>query len=310
MRHSVPAAAVAALFCPLAFVLGFALFCDPAGSAQEPAAPALKPLPPTPALLPYAPQSDERWAPIESFKKEAPPLADKFERGVHKNKLGEAMPYRLYRPKVERGKKYPLVLFLHGSGGSGTDNEGQLQRANWFGSLVWALPENQAKHPCFILAPQSDVNWPPVKLVPGRLPEILPGLGAGCRQAAEIVEALMKKEPIDRARIYVTGHSMGGAGTWNMVEMRPDLFAAGVPVAGGAYLPDVKNAAKVAVWVFHGEKDDVEPVSSSREAVAALQAAGGEPLLTVYPDVEHNSFMWAYTEPALVEWLFAQKKGR
>lgn len=271
--------------------------------------PALKPSAPKPALLPSPPQSDERWARIEAFKKEAPPLAERFEKGTRASKLGEAMPYRLFRPKVEKGKKYPLVLFLHGSSGSGTDNGKQLQKANMFGALVWALPENQKEHPCFILAPQSEVNWPPVRLIPDRLPEILPGLGAGARQASEILEDLLQKEPIDRARIYVTGHSMGGAGTWNLLCHRPDLFAAGVPVAGRANLGEVAAAAKIPIWNFHGAKDPVESVESSRAALAALQAAGGHPLYTEYPDVEHNSFLWAYTEPALVSWLFAQRKG-
>jgi predicted peptidase len=271
--------------------------------------PALKPSAASPALLPSPPQSDTRWEPIEAFKKKAPPLAERFEKATHTNKLGETMPYRLFRPKVEAGKNYPLVLFLHGSSGSGTDNEKQLQKANMFGSLVWALPENQKDHPCFILAPQSDVNWPAVRLIPDRLPEILPGLGAGARQAVEILEDLLQKEPIDRARIYVTGHSMGGAGTWNLLCHRSDLFAAGVPVAGRANLGEIAAAAQIPIWNFHGIKDPVESVESSRAALAALQAAGGHPLYTEYPDVEHNSFLWAYTEPALVKWLFAQRKG-
>ena len=274
--------------------------------AQEAARPQLKPSAPTPAILPFAPFSEERGASIEAFKKEAPPLAAGFEKGTHTSALGETMPYRLFRPKVEPGKKYPRALFRDGSAGSGTDNEKQLDRANWFGSLVWALPENQKRHPCFILAPQSDVNWPPVRPTQDQLPAILPGLGAGARQALEILEDLLSKEPVDRKRIYVTGHSMGGAGTWHMLAQRPDLFAAGVPAAGRAHLESVKAAAKVPVWCFHGEKDEVESVETSRLILATLQAAGGKPLYTEYPGVKHNSFLWAYTEPALVDWLCAE----
>jgi len=260
-----------------------------------------------PALLPDPPQSDARWEPIERFKKEAPPLASKYEARTCRNSSGEVMPYRLFRPRFEPGRRYPLVLFLHGSGGSGTDNVKQLDRANWFGGLVWALPENQERHPCFVVAPQSNENWPAVRLIEGKLPEILPGPGRA-RLAIEIVERLVEELPIDRARIYVTGQSMGGAGTWHVLAQRPDLFAAGVPVCGRADLATLVRLKDIPIWNFHGVKDEIEPVESSRRAIEALRKAGGRPLYSEYPDVEHNVFMWAYTEPALIEWLFAQHR--
>ncbi len=262
----------------------------------------------TPALLLGAPRSEARWAPIERFKKVAPPLASSYEAGIYRSASGEVMPYRLFRPRVEPGRRYPLVLFLHGSGGSGTDNVKQLERANWFGGLVWALPENQARHPCFVVAPQTDVNWPAVRLIDGQLPEILPGAGRGGRLAIEIVGRLVDELPVDRDRVYVTGHSMGGAGTWHVLAQRPDLFAAGIPVCGRADLSTLPRLKDVPVWNFHGVKDEIEPVETSRRIIAALREAGGRPLYTEYPDVGHNVFMWAYTEPALVEWLFAQHR--
>ncbi len=277
-----------------------ALLTITSGRAQQ----ELKP----PALLPDAPQSDARWAPIERFKKVAPPLASSYEASTYRSVTGEVMPYRLFRPRVEPGRRYPLVLFLHGSGGSGTDNVKQLEGANGFGGLVWALPENQKHHPCFVVAPQSNVNWPAVRLIEGQLPEILPGPGLGGRLAIEIVEHLAEGLPVDPSRIYVTGHSMGGAGTWHVLAQRPDLFAAGVPVCGRADLATLPRLKDVPVWNFHGVKDEVEPVETSRRIIAAFRQAGGRPLHTEYPDVEHNVFMWVYTEPALIEWLFAQHR--
>jgi predicted peptidase len=261
----------------------------------------------TPKLLQGDPNSHARWEPIERFKKEAPPLVESFEARTYRDATGETMPYRLFKPKTEPGRLYPLVLFLHGSSGSGNDNVKQLDRSNWFGSLVWALPENQRRHPCFVVAPQSNENWPPVRLREGQLPEILLGPGRD-RLAIEIVDKLITEFPIDRKRIYVTGHSMGGAGTWHVLAQRPDLFAAGVPVCGRAHLETLPRLKAIPIWNFHGATDEVELVEVSRTAIAELRKRGGKPLYTEYPGVGHNVFMWVYTEPALVEWLFQQHR--
>ncbi len=279
-----------------------------APAAAPPAKPALKPSAPTPALLPLAPTSSQRLDRIDAVEKQVACLAAEFGKGIHVSKLGEAMPYRLFRPRVERGKKYPLVLFLHDVPGSGTENEKQLQGADALGALVWALPDVQRRHPCFVLAPQTDVGWASLKLQPGRPPEVLEGFGPGVRQAIEIVEELVGKEPVDRARIYVTGQCMGGTGTWNVVSQRPDLFAAAVPISGRANLGDLAVAYGIPLWAFIGLKDGDEPVDASRAILAAIQAEGGNPLYTEYPNVGHDAFRWAYTEPALVEWLFAQNR--
>jgi predicted peptidase len=227
------------------------------------------------------------------------------------------MPYRLFTPpRLEPGRRYPLVGFLHGSGGGGTDNVKQLQGANVFGGLVWTLPENQFRHPAFVLAPQSDVNWACTLFDPKNPPKTLAeirfcppeALGIGARLALEIIDALVRAQPIDPGRIYVTGHSMGGAGAWHMIAHRPRFFAAAVPVCGHP-LPATAAAVKdVPIWNFHGEADEVEPVVTSRVMIDAIRKAGGKPRHTEYAGVGHNVFMWAYTEPALVEWLFAQRR--
>jgi predicted peptidase len=270
-----------------------------------------------PRLLPDAPNSDRRWVPIEALKSKGPALAATFAPRVYKNAKAEQMPYRLFTPApIEPGRTYPLVVFLHGAGGSGTDNLKQLQSANLFGALTWTRPEIQQRHPAFILAPQSDVNWPCTIFDPKNPPKIPADitfcppdvLGVGARLAFEIIDHLLATLPIDKGRIYVTGHSMGGAGTWHMIAHRPRFFAAAVPVCGHP-VPSTASAVKdVPIWNFHGTADDVEPVTSSRVMIDALRKAGGHPLHTEYAEVGHNVFMWAYTEPALIEWLFAQKR--
>jgi predicted peptidase len=268
-------------------------------------------------ILPQAPDARDRQAPIDAMRSRGPALAQAFAPHMHSNAKGERMPYRLFTPaRLEPGRRYPLVVFLHGAGGSGADNAKQLQGANVFGALVWTLPENQARHPAFVLAPQSDVNWACTLFDPKNPPKTLAdirfcppeALGIGARLAFEIIDGLLGTLPIDAARIYVTGHSMGGAGTWHMIAHRPRFFAAAVPVCGHP-LPATAVAVKdVPIWNFHGEADDVEPVKTSRVMIDAIRKAGGKPRHTEYAGVGHNVFMWAYTEPALVEWVFAQKR--
>lgn len=160
----------------------------------------------------------------------------------------------------------------------------------------------------FIVAPQTNVNWPCVIIEEGKRPQLCHGMGKGARLAFEIIDKLISEHPIDTSRVYVTGHSMGGAGVWHMIAHRPRFFAAAVPVCG---LPDFTTAAivkDVPIWNFHGESDKIEPVDTSRRMIEEIVRAGGQPIYTEYPGVGHNVFMWAYTEPALVEWMFAQHR--
>jgi predicted peptidase len=263
--------------------------------------------------------SDARRAAIEALERQAPSLAKAFAPHVHLSRNGERMPYRLFSPAgLVPGRTYPLVVFLHGAGGSGTDNAKQLEGGNVFGALVWTLPANQARHPAFVVAPQSDWNWPCTIVDPKNPPKkasdiVLcpPGaLGIGARLAFEVIDHLLASLPIDHARVYVTGHSMGGAGTWHMIAQRPSLFAAAVPVCGRGHPETAPRIKDVPIWNFHGARDDIEPIASSRAMIDALREAGARPRHTEYPELGHNAFAWAYTEPALVEWLCAQRRPR
>jgi predicted peptidase len=260
----------------------------------------------TPALAPGAPTSAERMALIEAFKKQSEGLDKKFEARTHKSDW--VMPYRLFRPQATG--KLPLVVYLHGSGGLGDDNEKQLQFGNIFGTRVWLLPENQKRFPCYVVVPQTDRGWIKYDFSQqGAGPaKELPGFGDGNRLALEIVDYLSHEFPIDDRQIFVTGQSMGGAGVWNMIANRPKVFAAAAICCGSVSSEDGTNSVDTPLWDFQGDSDQSVPVSLSRARMAARRKAGGHPLYTEYPGVDHNVWQWAYTEPELVKWIFSQRR--
>ena len=258
-----------------------------------------------PSLVPGTPMSAERLAVIEDFQKRSDGLEKKYEAHTHKSDW--TMPYRLFRPATRT--KVPLVVYLHGSGGSGDDNERQLQLGNTFGTRVWLLPENQRDFPCYVVVPQTDRGWvhyDPASFDQG-VAKMIPGLGEGCRLALEVVDKLLRELPIDERRIYVTGQSMGGGGVWNLTAHRKRTFAAAVPLCASITLDDPVQSAETPLWAFHGDSDGTVPVATSRDRVAALRRAGAKPLYTEYSGVDHEVWQWAYTEPQLVKWLFAQR---
>lgn len=262
---------------------------------------------PTPPLAPGAPNSSERLALIDSFKQKSAGLEEKYEARVFKGDF--TMPYRLFRPSAKG--KLPLVVYLHGSGGQGDDNRKQLGFGNIFGTRVWLLPDNQKKFPCYVIAPQTDRGWAryDMSVDPQGPPKILPGMGDGNQMVLNIIKALTREFSIDERRIYVTGQSMGGLGVWNIVSNRPGFFAAAVPCCGSRGVDDGSGSPQTPVWAFHGAADTVVPVAISRDRIAARRKAGGDPLYTEYAGVDHNVWEWAYTEPELMKWVFAQRPG-
>ena len=226
-----------------------------------------------------------------------------LEKRVYKDEAGKSIPYRLLKPvNYDAGEKYPLVLFLHGAGERGTDNEAQLVHG------VKAFVERAEKYPCFLVAPQCpnnakwvDVDWSGDKHT---LPETM---SEPLRLSLEALDALSKEFSIDPQRIYVTGLSMGGYGTLDAVSRRPNYFAAAVPTCGGGDEAQAKRVHHVPMWFFHGAKDTAVKPERSRNMVAALKAAGGKPKYTEYPNEGHGSWVPAYKDDEMVAWLFAQK---
>lgn len=251
--------------------------------------------------------SPERMALIEAFKQRSEGLQDKYEARTYKS--DKVMPYRLFRPTAIG--KLPLVMYLHGSGGLGDDNLKQLGLGNIFGTRVWLLPDNQKRFPCYVVVPQTDTGWVNYDLSQEAqgIIKLNDGLGEGARLALEIVDELCREFAIDERRIYVTGQSMGGAGTWHMIAERPKFFAAAVACCAAQTAEDAVASLGTPLWNFQGTADQGVPVTLSRDRIAALRKAGGHPLYTEYAGVDHNVWEWAYTEPALPKWTFSQRCG-
>ncbi len=222
--------------------------------------------------------------------------------------VNETFHYRLLSPpNVEAGQKYPLVLFLHGAGERGDDNKLQLL---YFPEQM-AQPRWRERFPCYVLAPQcrKDAKWVEVDWSLPESHEAPAEPGDQMKVVMQILEKTLAEEQIDKSRIYLTGLSMGGYGSWDLAVRKPDLFAAVAPICGGADNASLAALKDIPVWVAHGDKDRAVPVERSRLAVAALRKAGGNPVYVEMPGVEHNSWTPSYSDnDGLVPWLFRQKR--
>jgi predicted peptidase len=237
-------------------------------------------------------------------------LMDYEERAVEVVADGQPLPfnYRLLGPEaLEPGKRYPLVLFLHGAGERGSDNTSQLKYLpTWL-----AGPPLRQQFPCFVVAPQcrAEHRWSPFDWSDKTSSPLAAEPTADLAAAIAALDAVCREEPIDESRIYLTGLSMGGYGSWELAARQPERFAAVVPICGGG---DEAQAAKIAhlpIWCFHGAADQVVPVERSRSMIAAIKAAGGSPKYSELPGVGHDSWTPAYLDSGLLEWLFAQRRS-
>jgi dienelactone hydrolase/lysophospholipase L1-like esterase len=233
---------------------------------------------------------------------------DDFAAKTFKSPKGGQLLYRQLDVKdAKADQKYPLVLFLHGAGGRGDDNQRQLKDAGVLG--LFSKSGFPRKFPAFVLAPQVPAKKRWVEVHWGLDEHTMPTKpGDQMRMALELVDQFIKDNPVDTSRIYVTGLSMGGFGTWDAIQRRPGFFAAAAPVCGGGDTATASTLTKVPLWVFHGGKDKVVKTKRSQDMVAAIKAAGGSPKYTEYPGVGHGCWGAAYGKPAIWEWMFAQKR--
>lgn len=231
------------------------------------------------------------------------------EARIFRDENGDSMPYRIRQPRDnDATKAYPLVLCLHGVAGRGTDNQSRGTEA----FLALSAPEIQTKYPGFLLTPQcpEGKTWSRYELpMRGSHPDSKGRMTKEMRLVLSILDAVRKECRIDSSRLYVTGQSMGGYGTWDIIARNPHLFAAAVPVCGDGDPSRAKDLAQLPIWIFHGAQDTDVPVSTSRDMYKALKDAGSKARYIEYPDVGHDSWVAAWREPELIPWLFEQRRS-
>lgn len=205
-----------------------------------------------------------------------------FEKEI---KITLSANYLLYLPKdySKTENKFPLVLFLHGSGERGTD----IEKVKTHG-----LPKliNQEKDfPFIVVSPQcpDDIFWNTDILI-------------------SLLDEVIAKYEVDTSRIYVTGLSMGGHGTWELAIRQPNRFAAIAPVCGWTDTSKACLISNIPAWVFHGAKDNVVPVKAAEDMVDALRKCGSNVKLTIYPEANHDSWTETYNNDELYKWLLDQ----
>jgi len=243
----------------------------------------------------------------EKVSQEAPALTQVYEPRDYAGTNKAILKYRLIKPiDYKPGKKYPLVVFLHGAGERGDDNAVTLKHA----AKDFADRDRRVQYPCYVLIPQcprdqkwSDSDWSKES---GEQPE---HPSSSMQLVKELVDEMVVSAGVDSERIYLTGLSMGGYGTWDAIGRYPGFFAAAAPVCGGGDPKMVGQFSKLPIWCFHGEADPVVKVVRSREMIEALKSVGSTVKYTEYPGVQHDSWTATYANPELYDWLFAQRRN-
>ena len=229
-----------------------------------------------------------------------------MEARVFTGANGGLLRYRILSPAtLEAGRRYPLVLFLHGAGERGEDNAMQLVWGVW--PLVSYMKQKGIEG--YVIAPQCPAGkqWvdTPWSLLAHKMPE---NPSEPMALVMELLDKSVNELPIDSGRVRVTGISMGGYGTWDIVQRRPDVFAAAMPVCGGGDSTLAWKIRSVPIWTFHGDKDTAVPVVRSRQMVSALWQCDGNVRYREYPGVGHGCWIQTYSDNQVLDWFFSQSK--
>lgn len=234
-----------------------------------------------------------------------------YERQSFVSADGTSLNYRVLRPEDTGKKKYPLVIFLHGAGERGDDNEKQLIH----GSQMFLNPVNREKHPAYVLFPQCpqkdfwayDISTRNLGFESMKAEATMPAI---FKAVKELIDSYVAMPDIDKSRVYIIGLSMGAMGTYDMVARFPETFAAAVPICGFVEPYRLEDIKGVSFRIYHGDADTVVPVKGSRNAYRALKKAGANVEYFEFPGCGHGSWNPAFSQPDFMEWLFKQKKAK
>ena len=211
----------------------------------------------------------------------------------------DTIPYRLLRPKeLKENEKYPLVIFLHGMGERGSDNVINLK----YIKSLFLDEKNREKFPCYVVVPQCPITekW--------TYPDWYKEPQKPISTVVELIDSMKTLPTVDSTRIYITGLSMGGYGTWYLITRFPSTFAAAAPICGGGDPHQVENFKHIPIWAFHGADDKSVPVEETRKMIKALKKHKGSPKYTEYKKIGHDSWTPAFNEPQFLPWMFSQRK--
>ena len=232
---------------------------------------------------------------------------ERFSAEKFVDKAGDTLRYNILGPDDDISRSTPLVIFLHGSGERGTDNQAQLK----WGAMAFATDQMMSLHPAVVIVPQCPPGqqW-------GNFDRGNNGMIGNLRSTPttpmqalrELIDQVVKNYHVDTKRIYITGLSMGGIGTFDAVERYPDLFAAALPVCGGGDVSKIGAAAKIPMWICAGSDDPNVNNQNSVDMLLGLRKAGAHPGFTLYPQTGHLSWLSVYSDPHIMEWLFSQHK--
>jgi predicted peptidase len=239
--------------------------------------------------------------------------SEQYEKRIYVNGK-DTLRYRVLFPQdYNASKQYPLVVFMHGSGERGNNNDDQLKH----GSKLFTDSAVRKKYPALVIFPQCgrDDFWARIKRSLNKdslggieFPTTEP-MGKGLNLVSLLLDSLVTTKKADPRKVYIGGLSMGGMATFELLWRKPGFFAAAFPICGGGNPETAKlYGRKFPIWVFHGSSDPSVRVANSRLMVNALKAARAKVKYTEYPGVGHNSWDNAFAEPDLLRWLFKQKK--